>query len=126
MLHWGNAKAAGESNGKAVFNASNGYLSVWHMNESVKDEVGTLQSKDVDTTASAGIIGAGPAFCRRAGDFRRRQDSELSISASPHSTEAWFRAERSTPLSLAGAMKAAAAEQGADAISQPAAPAYRQ
>ena len=33
-----------------MFNESNGYLSVWHMNDPVKDEVGTLTSDDTGTT----------------------------------------------------------------------------
>ncbi|MEI7952544.1 MAG: DUF2341 domain-containing protein [Synechococcaceae cyanobacterium ELA182] len=56
-LYWGKADAASESNGKAVFNESNGYLSVWHMTEPVTDEVGTLESKDVGTTPTNGMIG---------------------------------------------------------------------
>ena len=44
-LYWGNADAASQSSGSAVFNESNGYLSVWHMNDPVNDEVGTLESK---------------------------------------------------------------------------------
>jgi hypothetical protein len=56
-LYWGKADAVSESSGKAVFNESNGYISVWHMNEQIKDEVGTLESKDVHTRASKGIIG---------------------------------------------------------------------
>jgi len=42
-MFWGKADAASESSGNAVFNESNGYLSVWHMNGPVKDEVGTLE-----------------------------------------------------------------------------------
>ena len=54
-LHWGKSDAISESSGSAVFNESNGYLSVWHMNGPVKDEVGTLESKDVGTTATTGM-----------------------------------------------------------------------
>ena len=46
QLHWGNPDAASESNGAAVFNATNGYLSVWHMDESNADAVGTLTATD--------------------------------------------------------------------------------
>ena len=53
-LHWGKADAATESSGPSVFNESNGYLSVWHMDDPAKDEVGTVESKDTGTTASAG------------------------------------------------------------------------
>ena len=80
-LHWGKADAASESNGTAVFNESNGYLSVWHMNDPVKDEVGTLESKDVGTTATAGMIGPARHLAGQAGDLRRGQDHELSRRA---------------------------------------------
>ena len=63
-LHWGQAGAPSESNGAAVFNASNGYVSVWHMNDPVRDTVGTVNSKDVNTTACAGMIGARPGTLR--------------------------------------------------------------
>lgn len=55
-LHWGKADAASASDGRAVFDASNGSLSVWHMTGPVKDEVGTLESKDVGTSACAGVV----------------------------------------------------------------------
>ena len=42
-LRWGNADAASESNGAAVFNESNGYLSVLHLSDPLKDEVGTVK-----------------------------------------------------------------------------------
>ena len=61
-MYWGKTDAAGESKGQAVFNESNGYLSVWHMNDAVKDEVGTVESKDTGTTASSGIIGKSRHF----------------------------------------------------------------
>ena len=53
-MFWGKADAAGESNGKAVFNETNGYLSVWHMNDPAKDAAGTLEAKDTGTTPSSG------------------------------------------------------------------------
>ena len=61
-LFWGKPDAASESNGSAVFNASNGYLSVWHMNDPVKDEVGTIESKDTGTSSAPGIIGRSRHF----------------------------------------------------------------
>ena len=39
------ADAVSESSGKAVFNESNGYLSVWHLGDTVQDEVGTYDAK---------------------------------------------------------------------------------
>jgi len=43
-LHWGKPDAASESNGAAVFSADNGYASVIHMNDALKDEVGTVKA----------------------------------------------------------------------------------
>jgi hypothetical protein len=93
-LHWGKADASGESSGKAVFNRSNGYLSVWHMNGPVKDEVGTLDSKDVDTTDSAGIIGSSRHFAGKQGIFCGDKIAEYPSGAGTHSTQAWFRIEK--------------------------------
>ncbi len=56
-MHWGKADAKSESHAKAVFNESNGYASVWHLGDTVVDEVGTLESKDTGTTAVRGMIG---------------------------------------------------------------------
>lgn len=93
-MHWGKADAASESNGATVFNESNGFLSVWHMNGIVKDEVGTLESKDVGTTPTGGIIGNARHLAGKQGIFCGEKITALPTGASPHSTEAWFRAEQ--------------------------------
>ncbi len=93
-LHWGKADVASESNGAAVFNESNGYVSVWHMNGPVKDEVGTLESKDVGTSATAGIVGQARHFAGKQGVFCGDKIPNYPSGASSHSTEAWFRAEK--------------------------------
>ena len=92
-LYWGKADAASESDGKAVFNESNGYLSVWHMSDPVLDEVGTLESKDQGTTASGGVIGRARHFTDNHGIFCGDKITNYPAGASPHSSEAWFRAE---------------------------------
>ena len=80
-LHWGKADAASESSGAAVFNESNGYLSVWHMSGPVKDEVGTpgVQGCGHDGDRRDGRPGA--PLCRRTGDFLRGQDYQLSLGS---------------------------------------------
>lgn len=93
-LHWGKADAASESSGAAVFNASNGYLSVWHMGDTATDEVGSLASKDVNTTATAGRIGKARHLAGQQGVFGGEKIPNYPVGSSPHSTEAWFRAER--------------------------------
>jgi hypothetical protein len=92
--HWGNAEAASESNGKSVFNESNGYLSVWHMNDPVQDEVGTLPSKDIGTTACAGVVGQARHFAGKQGVFGGDKIPNYPSGAGAHSTQAWFRAEK--------------------------------
>jgi hypothetical protein len=100
-LYWGKTDAAGESSGRAVFNGSNGYLSVWHMNGPVNDEVGTLESKDVGTTATEGVIGQARHFAEKQGIFCGDKITHYPSDASPHSSEAWFRAEKPNAQVLA-------------------------
>ena len=100
-MHWGKSDAASESSGSAVFNESNGYLSVWHMNGPVKDEVGTLESKDVGTTATMGRIGEGRHFAGKQGIFGGEKIPNYPVGASPHSSEMWLRAEKSNGRALA-------------------------
>jgi len=100
-LHWGKADAASESSGSAVFNESNGYLSVWHMNDPLKDEVGTLEAKDTGTTSSAGIIGKSRHFDAGKGINCGEKITTYPSGSSPHSSEAWFRAEKPNATVLA-------------------------
>jgi hypothetical protein len=93
-VSWGNANAASESSGRAVFNAANGYLSVWHMSEPVTDEVGTLASRDVGTTATAGVVGPARRFAGEQGIFCGDSIPNYPSGASPHSSSAWLRAEK--------------------------------
>ena len=95
QMQWGNPAAISQSDGKAVFNASNGYLGVWHMNDVVKDDVGSLESTDTGTTSTRGMIGTGRNFTIGKGIFCGDKITQLPTDDSPHSTEAWFRAEQS-------------------------------
>jgi hypothetical protein len=93
-LHWGKADAASESSGAAVFSESNGYLGVWHMNEPVKDDVGTLDAKDTGTTLAPGIIGKSRHFGAGKGINGGENITAFPSGSGPHSSEAWFRAEK--------------------------------
>lgn len=93
-MHWGNTDAAGESSGQAVFNESNGYLSVWHMNGQVGDEVKTVESKDTGTTACPGIIGQARHFAGKQGIFCGDKIADYPTGGGSHSTGAWFKAEK--------------------------------
>jgi hypothetical protein len=99
-LYWGNAEASAESNGSSVFNESNGYLSVWHMDDPAKDEVGTLTCTDTGTTASTGMISRGRHFDLGKGIKCGQDITTYPAGDSPHSSEAWFRAEQPNALVL--------------------------
>ena len=100
-MHWGKTDAAGESSGKAVFNEANGYLSVWHMSGPVTDETGSLESKDAGTTASTGLIGPARHLAGRQGIFGGDKIANYPVGAAPHSSQMWFRAEKSNGRALA-------------------------
>ena len=92
-LHWGKADAASESNGAAVFNAANGYASVIHMNDTLKDEVGTVKPVDGGTTVAPGVVGAGRHFTAGKGIRCGENILTFPTGSNPHSSECWFRAE---------------------------------
>jgi Domain of unknown function (DUF2341)/Concanavalin A-like lectin/glucanases superfamily/Carbohydrate esterase, sialic acid-specific acetylesterase/Glucose-regulated metallo-peptidase M90 len=96
-VHWGNAKAASESSGAAVFNESNGYVVAMHMGDSQgvgKDEVGTVLPVDAKSESAEGLIG----FARRFGDGRGivcgDKLDRLPKGSQAHSTQAWIKAEK--------------------------------
>lgn len=94
-LHWGKKDAESGSNGKAVFNEANGYLSVWHMGDVVADEAGSVESKDIGTTPTVGRIGGARRLAGKQGIFGGEKIPHYPAEASPHSSELWFRAEQS-------------------------------
>ena len=93
-LHWGKSDARPESDGRAVFNETNGYLSVWHMTGPVTDEVGTLTSIDAGTSRCDGVIGQARHFAGKQGLFCGDKIPNYPTGASSHSSEAWFRAAK--------------------------------
>ncbi|MFN0051794.1 MAG: DUF2341 domain-containing protein [Planctomycetales bacterium] len=93
-LHWGHASAASQSDGQAVFNESNGYLGVWHMDDPVRDDAGSLTCADSGTTAAPGVIGAARHFAEGQGVSCGEKIANFPTGSSPHSTEAWFRPQR--------------------------------
>ncbi|MEI6809379.1 MAG: DUF2341 domain-containing protein, partial [bacterium] len=100
-LYWGKADAVSESSGHAVFNDANGYLSVWHMSDPVKDEVGTLVSKDTGTSSSAGMIGLGRYFGEGKGINCGENITTYPSGSSPCTAEAWIKAGKANTTVLA-------------------------
>ena len=100
-MFWGNESAASESSGKSVFNESNGYVSVWHMNAALKDEVGTLTPADEGTSAARGVIGEARHLAGDQGIIGGDKITSFPTGAGPMSTEAWFKAEKPNTTVLA-------------------------
>ncbi|MBJ7391131.1 MAG: DUF2341 domain-containing protein, partial [Chthoniobacterales bacterium] len=93
-IFWGKANATSESNAKAVFNVSNGYLSVFHLSGEVKDSTGKLSPKDVGTTGTAGLIGEARHFGGKQGIAGGEEITGYPAGTEPSTTEAWVRAEK--------------------------------
>ena len=100
-VFWGKPDARDESDGKKVFNESNGYLSVWHMTDPVKDEVGTAFSKDEGTTPVEGIIGQAKHFYEGQGINGGDNIQTYPLGAGSSTTEAWFRSDKLNSTILA-------------------------
>ena len=97
-MFWGKADALSESNGKAVFNESNGYVGVMHMTDPVKDEVGALEPKDTGTTAVAGVIGMSRRFDSGKGINCGENITTFPTGSNPSSSEIWFKAQKPNTL----------------------------
>ena len=94
-IHWGKAGSPNASDGKAVFNASNGYIGVWQLDSDVRDVVGRLESEDKGTTKAEGVIGGARHFPGKMGVFCGKDIKTLPSGGAPHSTQAWFQPETS-------------------------------
>ncbi|MEI6533778.1 MAG: DUF2341 domain-containing protein [Verrucomicrobiaceae bacterium] len=93
-LHWGKADAAGESNGKAVFNESNGFVTVMHLNDPAdpKDEAGSLTPVNQGATPCRGMIGKGYNFIYgRPGVIGGEAITNYPTGNNANSTSVWFR-----------------------------------
>ena len=92
-MFWGKSDAKSESNGKAVFNETNGYLGVFHLDDPVGEETGSIEVKDQGTTTTSGVIGQGRRFEPGKGIHCGDNISTFPTGSNPHSTEVWFKAK---------------------------------
>jgi hypothetical protein len=92
-MHWGKADAASESNGAAVFTPANGFITVLHMSDLVKDEVGSVEPKDTGTTVAPGMIGQSRRFGTGKGINCGEKLTVLPTNSSPHATSIWMKPE---------------------------------
>ncbi len=95
-MYWGNPKTLDLNELRSVFDSNNHYLSVWHLGEQIRDEVGTLKSKDHGTKIIPGIIGKARHFPGGKGVYcGDKIQSYPSGKESTHTTQAWIRPENS-------------------------------
>jgi len=94
-VHWGKPGSPNSSDGRAVFNVSNGYIGVWHLGGNVRDVVGNLDSQNEGTTETEGRIGNARRFPGKMGVFCGKDIQTLPSGGAPHSTQAWFRPDTS-------------------------------
>lgn len=94
QLHWGNPNANSESNGTKVFNETNGYLAVIHMNGPVLDSVGKLACTNANTTPTNGLIGPARHLAEEQGIDCGEQITHFPTGSNPHTTEVWFRTSK--------------------------------
>ena len=92
VMYWGKADAMSQSSGPAVFNGTNGFLSVFHMNEALADAVGTLTPTDNGTLITTGMVGKARRFVAGTGVNCGESITNFPTGTAAHSTEAWFRA----------------------------------
>lgn len=100
-MHWSNPAAASASDGRAVFDESNGYLSVWHLGDAVEDVVGTLASRNDGTTVTAGAIGSARWLEGGQGIFGGDSIEGYPTGAESHTSQAWIRPRRPNATFLA-------------------------
>jgi Concanavalin A-like lectin/glucanases superfamily/Domain of unknown function (DUF2341)/Carbohydrate esterase, sialic acid-specific acetylesterase len=93
-LHWGDPAAKSASSGPAVFNASNGYRTVWHMDEALADATGTLTATNLGTTLAPGLIGAGRRFAENQGIAGGERLTGFPTGSQPHTSQAWLRTQK--------------------------------
>ncbi|MBK8096065.1 MAG: DUF2341 domain-containing protein [Planctomycetes bacterium] len=101
LLHWGNPTAKAASDGSKVFDASNGFVSVLHLDPSLRDAVGTVHAVDAGTRATNGMVGQARHFDGSSGIQCGEQIEAFPKGAGTSSTEAWFRAEHANTTVLA-------------------------
>jgi hypothetical protein len=100
-VHWGQPDALTESNAKAVFNESNGYLGVMHLSDPQLDAAGSLTLENSGTTPAVGIIGPARHFAGDQGISGGEKITNFPTGAAPHTSELWLRAEKVNGRALA-------------------------
>ncbi|MEI6099129.1 MAG: DUF2341 domain-containing protein, partial [Alphaproteobacteria bacterium] len=92
-VFWGKADASAESNGAAVFNADDGFLSVLHLDEAMKDETGAASLTNKGATTGAGVIGKGLHVAAGQSLGCGEVINTYPSKSEPNSTAVWVKPE---------------------------------
>ncbi len=99
-MYWGNASAVSQSNGAAVFNASNGYCCVMHLNGNVLDSTGANSPVNGGASATTAVIGS-TAMNLSGGDITAANITNFPAGTNPSSSsEIWIRARQINSWSM--------------------------
>ena len=99
-LYWGKADAANASSGPSVFNSTNGYCCVMHLNGDVLDSTGSISPVNNGATPSTAVIGS-TAWDLGSGSISAANITNFPTGNNPSSTsEIWLRVRRITSWSM--------------------------
>ena len=95
-MYWGKTGVLTESSGPNVFNSTNGYVSVMHLNGNVQDSTGLTSPVNDGASASTAMIGS-TAMNLRTGDINASNITHFPSGTNPTSSGAvWIRARQIT------------------------------
>ncbi len=93
-MYWGKSDAASESSGPAVFNATNGYCAVMHLNGNVLDATGSTSPVNNGATPTTAMIGS-TAMNLATGGISADNITSFPTGTNPISSgEVWIRARK--------------------------------
>jgi hypothetical protein len=92
-MYWDKPDASAKSDSAAVFNVTNGYASVIHLNEALADELGSVTPVNVGTTSTTGLIGKARHFATGTGINCGNAITNYPYASNPFTSECWFRAD---------------------------------
>jgi hypothetical protein len=98
MMYWGKPSSVDSSNGSAVFDTAAGYISAWHLEDTLKDATANqINGMNFFSSDTVGLIGR----CRHFDDARATQMVSFTANDALNPTEAqtvagWFKTNQST------------------------------
>ncbi|MEI6606879.1 MAG: DUF2341 domain-containing protein, partial [Verrucomicrobiota bacterium] len=99
-MYWGKSGVSSQSSGASVFNSTNGYCCVMHLNGNVLDSTGSTTPVIGGATPAAAVIGS-TAMNLATGDITAANITNFPAGTNPaNSGEVWFRPRKITTWSM--------------------------